>query len=76
MMKIAEWIRRECEQTAEELLNVRRALHAIPEIGDELPLTGKFWFILLFKISNLLILHRAGDIIKAITVKKGWISTC
>lgn len=36
------WIKQEIKELEQELLQVRRELHKIPEIGDELPLTKKF----------------------------------
>lgn len=36
------WILEEAKKTEKELLEVRRALHRIPEIGDELPRTKQF----------------------------------
>ena len=36
------WIKEEIKQIEQELLQVRRALHTIPEIGDELPRTKQF----------------------------------
>lgn len=37
-----EWIKQETKELERELLQVRRALHKIPEIGDELPMTKQF----------------------------------
>ena len=37
-----EWIKQEVKNIEQELLQVRRALHKIPEIGDQLPRTKQF----------------------------------